>query len=145
MRYSRLKTAIYLLLTAMMLAAVQSARASVLPRIPTALPNGIGYSYYLYDGDLLIGEIRDSGAPQAAYTWGADGLVSIHQIAGTSFTHWMCYGPQGETRQALDSTGSVVDTYTYTAYGQSVQATVSIRPDPFRWQGRTGVDRSRQS
>lgn len=80
---------------------------------------------------------------QAAYTWGADGLVSEHLMASGYYgsnpekSLWYGFGPQGETRQLTDSTGVVADTYSYTAYGRQVSSSGSDA-NAFRYGGQWG-------
>ena len=77
-------------------------------------------TFFIYDGDLLIGEVQVStqGAvtPSAAYTWGAAGLVSERRLA-TATSYWYHFGPQGETRQLSNALGTVTTTSAYTPYG----------------------------
>lgn len=92
-------------------------------------------TFYLFDGDLLIGEVQN-GAPSMAYSWGADGLVS-QRLLGTTKSFWFAYGPQGETRQLTNGVGAIVDTYSYSAYGVSSAAT-NNNPNHFRYGGKFG-------
>jgi RHS repeat-associated protein len=50
---------------------------------------------------------------------------------------WYHFGPQGETRQLTNAAGAVVDTYTYTAYGQTV-ASMGTDVNPFQYGGQVG-------
>lgn len=110
-------------------------------------------TFYIFDGDLLLGEVgmRGSsgyGSPgyvpvaTAAYTWGSSGLVSERLVGGDNTltsgrSLWYAFGPQGETRQLTDSSGAVVDSYTYTAYGMPIASTGSD-VNPFRYGGQVG-------
>jgi RHS repeat-associated protein len=99
-----------------------------------------GTRYYVYDGDLVIGEVTASGetvVPAVVYTWGANGLVSERLLTGTPRSLWYHFGPQGETRQLTDSNGTVADTYLYTAYGEPVATTGTDR-NPYRYGGQFG-------
>src|SRR5262249_47224842 len=60
------------------------------------------WTFYIFDGDLVIGEINSSGALMA-YTWGADGLASERILSGTAKSLWYHFGPQGEARQLTNS------------------------------------------
>lgn len=64
----------------------------------------------MYNGSHLLGEASSTGAVTAAYTWGADGLVSEHlsPAGGTAKSLWYLFGPQGETRQLTSSTGAII-------------------------------------
>ena len=92
--------------------------------------------HYVFSGDTLIGELH-SGTPTYAYTWGSDGLVSQRLLTGTPKSLWYHYGPQGETRQLTNSSGTVVDTYLYDAYGKQIASTGSDT-NPYRYGGKYG-------
>ena len=47
------------------------------------------------------------------------------------------FGPQGETRQLTDASGSITNTYLYTAYGVPVTST-GTDPNPHRYGGKVG-------
>lgn len=93
-------------------------------------------TFYIYDGNTLVGEVNGAGQVQRAYTWGTDGLVS-ERLVGQSKSLWYHFGPQGETRQLTDGAGAVADTYVYSAYGQPVAAT-GTDFNAFRFGGRWG-------
>jgi hypothetical protein len=92
--------------------------------------------FYIFAGDTLIGEHTGATA-SVAYTWGADGLVSQQTLSGTPTTLWHHYGPQGETGQLTDSTGTVTDPYLYNAYGKQLASTGS-NTTPHRYGGKYG-------
>ena len=50
---------------------------------------------------------------------------------------WYSFGPQGETRSLADETGTIVDTYAYTAYGCPI-GSAGPDPNPFRYDGSSG-------
>jgi RHS repeat-associated protein len=93
-------------------------------------------TYYVYDGGLLLGTVCGSGTVTSAYTWGPTGPIS-ERLTQQNRSRWYYYGPQGETRLLADPTGAVVDSYTYTGYGQPIGAS---GPDsnPFRFGGGFG-------
>ena len=96
-------------------------------------------TFFVYDGDTLLGEVSSTGTVNAVYTWGADGLAS-ERLAPTGTTPkslWYAFGPQGETRQLTNSTGQVVDSYAYTAWGQALSSTGSDA-NPFQYGGKYG-------
>ncbi|MBL7661753.1 RHS repeat protein [bacterium] len=94
-----------------------------------------GSRYYIYAGDKLLGEIS-GGAVDKVYTWGADGLVS-QRLVGAGASYWYHFGPQGETRHLTNSSGNVVGTYTYDAYGKQITTTGGINNN-FRYGGKYG-------
>lgn len=93
-------------------------------------------TFYIFAGDLLIGEIAGA-TPTVAYTWGADGLLVQRQI-GSNQSRFYHFGPQAETRQLTDGAGGVVATYAYDAYGQELQSTGAAATNPFRYGGKVG-------
>ncbi len=72
--------------------------------------------FFIFDGDRVVGEIKPDGTPQMAYTWGSDGLA-IQRDLVNSTTSYYHYGPQGETRHLTNSSGTVTDSYRFSAYG----------------------------
>jgi RHS repeat-associated protein len=95
-----------------------------------------GSTFYIFDGSQLLGEVSSSGTVEAAYTWGAAGLVS-ERLVPSDTSLWYGFGPQGETRLLTNSSGSVVDTYVYMAYGQPI-ASSGTDVNPFRYGGQVG-------
>jgi len=92
----------------------------------------------VYAGERLIGEVVD-GFPEIAYTWSDIGLISQHRLLeGESF--WYVFGPQQETRTLTSSTGAIVASYRYSAYGGELAASGFIY-NPFRYAGRVGCYR----
>jgi len=99
------------------------------------------HTFYIFDVAptglaQLIGEIDRNGVPQVAYTWGRDGLVSERLIPSGQSLYYH-FGPQGETRQLTDSSGSLTDTYVYNSYGLPV-ATTGTSYNPHKYGGRFG-------
>ena len=95
-------------------------------------------TFYIYDGDLLLGEVQQingSSNVSAAYTWGAAGLVS-ERLVQTNTSLWYAFGPQGETRQLTNASGVLVDSYVYSAYGTPLMQGTDV--NPFQYGGQTG-------
>jgi RHS repeat-associated protein len=103
-------------------------------RVVRTLSSGVT-TYYVFVGSTLVGEVT-GGAPSVAYMWGADG-VSCERILVANRTLFYHFGPQGETRQLTDASGSVADTYAYDAYGKLLQS-AGADPNPFRYGGKFG-------
>lgn len=80
--------------------------------------------YFVFHGDLLLGEVTNSAANRVAYTWGPDGLVS-ERLLQSSSSRYYHFGPQGETRALTNGSGTVTDTNLYTAYGVPMASTGS--------------------
>jgi len=91
--------------------------------------------YYIFAGDTLIGEITTS-TPTAAYTWGADGLISRRNLS-SSTSSWYEFGAQGETRVLTNSSGASTDTYNYNGYGELIASSGSTT-NPYRYGGKYG-------
>jgi RHS repeat-associated protein len=96
------------------------------------------YTWYIFDGDRLIGEIGTSGV-KAVYTWGTDGLVSERIISGNKSRYYH-FGPQGETREVTNTSGAVTNSYYYTGYGTMVASSGSDY-NPHQFGGKVGYYR----
>lgn len=95
-------------------------------------------TFFVYDGSNLLGEVSSAGVVNAVYTWGADGLASERLLpATTAKSLFYAFGPQGEAWQLTSSTGQVVDSYTYTAWGQALTSSGSDA-NPFQYGGKYG-------
>ena len=92
--------------------------------------------FKLYAGDVPIGEVSDTNGAIRAYTWGADGLVSMRDI-GASTSYYYHFGPQGETRKLTNGSGTSVADYAYSAWGIPI-GTVPTVDNPYRYGGKVG-------
>jgi len=90
-------------------------------------------SYYLYDGEMLLAETNAAGTVTSAYTWGANGLICRDAAAGSTY---YLYDPQGSVVQRVDSSGNVIDTDLYDAWGNLQQGTPGS--DPVGYCGQHG-------
>ncbi|HEU0296345.1 MAG TPA: RHS repeat-associated core domain-containing protein [Anaerolineales bacterium] len=72
-------------------------------------------------GDVVY-EYNGSGSPLASYVLGGTQLIS--QTRGSSTNYYLQDG-QGSTRALTNSTGTVTDTYSYTAFGELFDQTGS--------------------
>ena len=87
--------------------------------------------------DTIAMEKDDAGNTTAVYTNEPDefgGLISQRRNGVTSHYH---YDGQHSTRMLTDDSQAVTDTYTYTAFGESV-ATTGSTANPFRYVGEFG-------
>ena len=94
---------------------------------------------YLWNfmNDTIAMEKDDAGNTTAVYTNEPDefgGLISQRRNGVTSHYH---YDGQHSTRMLTDDAQAVTDTYTYTAFGESV-ATTGSTENPFRYVGEFG-------
>lgn len=88
---------------------------------------------YIYDGDQVICETDDSGAITAKYVYGAgiDEVVTMQRDGNTYFYH---YDGLGNVSDLTDETGSVAESYSYDAYGNSLDS--SSAGNPYLFNGR---------
>lgn len=88
--------------------------------------SGSPAKYYIFAGDLLIGEINDT-TPTVAYTWGADGLISERLLTLDTSGG----GGGGEMEIVI---GPIDD-----GTGDVLQATTSLRCDLSHCEGDVGT------
>ena len=99
-----------------------------------AWKQGSGAStYFLYDGELLLGEYDSAGTMTAVNTWGANGLVS--RRSGGSSVHYT-WDAQGSLAQRLDGAGAVLTSHLYDAFG--AESASGSTTDPYRYGGQWG-------
>ncbi len=68
-------------------------------------------TYFLYDGDQLIGEFDQNGVVKAVQTWGAEGLASRQTTPGiASGNRFYSWDPRGNIAATTDLAGNVVNT-----------------------------------
>ncbi len=95
--------------------------------------NSAGKTYFLYAGSKIICELSSSGAVTATNTDGPAGLVSRR----TGSSVFYAFDNRMSVCQRLSSTGSVISTQTFDAYG-SRQSTDG-NTDPYAgYQGQSG-------
>ena len=99
--------------------------------------NGGAATFYVFDGETLLGEVSASGSVSAGYTWGADGLVS-DRLVPSGRSVWPAWGPQGEAAFVTDGAGGPADAYYYA--GSGAAAAVGDNGDalPLRFGGQFG-------
>jgi RHS repeat-associated protein len=88
---------------------------------------------YIYDGDQVICEADGSGTITAKYVYGAgiDEVVTMQRGGNTYFYH---YDGLGNVSNITDAIGSVVESYSYDAYGNSLDT--SSVGNPYLFNGR---------
>jgi len=87
-------------------------------------------TYFLYDGTEPVCEVDTNGNVLGTNTFGADGLISRH--VGSSSTFYT-FDTQGGNAQRLDSSGSILASAMFDAYGSHVSSDGST--DPFSGYG----------
>ncbi len=90
-------------------------------------------TYFLYDGELLLGEYDSAGTVTAVNTWGANGLVS--RRSGESSVHYT-WDAQGSLAQRLDGTGAVLTSHLFDTFG--AESASGSTTDPYRYGGQWG-------
>ncbi len=86
-----------------------------------------GRTYYLYDGDQVVGEFASGNSYLSALnTWGANGLLARHTQAGSWY---YTFDMLGNVAQKLNSAGTVLSSSTFDPAGN--QATNDTNPDPY--------------
>lgn len=88
---------------------------------------------YIYDGDQVICETDGAGNITAKYVYGAgiDEVVTMERGGSTYFYH---YDGLGNVSDITDEIGSVVESYSYDAYGSSLGS--SSVGNPYLFNGR---------
>ena len=88
---------------------------------------------YLYDGDILVAELRGSGVIYK-YTYGVD-LVSygVYKYPDTTDYYYLRNG-HGDVTYLTDEDGAITKTYEYDAFGNE-EAPDSADTNPFRYAG----------
>ncbi len=88
---------------------------------------GSGRTYYVYDGDQVVGEFGSgNNFLSALNTWGANGLLARHTRAGVWY---YTFDMQGNVSQKLNSAGAVLSSSIFDPAGN--QATNDTNPDPY--------------
>jgi RHS repeat-associated protein/uncharacterized repeat protein (TIGR01451 family) len=88
---------------------------------------------YVYDGTNIRLEYDGANQLQASYTFGAGPDTPLEMRRGSTAYYYLEDG-QGSVRALTDSTGAVVQSYTYDSYGN--QHVVGSVPNPFSYTGR---------
>ncbi len=87
-------------------------------------------TYFLYSGSQLICEISSAGAVTATNTDSPGGLISRHTSGGSVF---YAFDTHGSVTQRLSSSGSVLSTQTFDAYGSRLST--DSNADPYAGYG----------
>jgi RHS repeat-associated protein len=95
--------------------------------------NGVT-KYFVYDGDDIIAEYTSAGVLLAEYVHGnsTDEVLTMTRSGQTYYYH---HDGLGSVTEITDSTGAVVENYTYDVYGQP-SITTSLIGNPYRFTGR---------
>lgn len=91
-----------------------------------------GRTYFLYDGAVPVVELDNTGAVVATNTFGATGLIS-RRTGNTSVFY--LFDSEGSISQKTDSTGNVLSSDLFDAYGQRLSGS---QTDPFGYRAQFG-------
>src|SRR5262249_12437762 len=78
---------------------------------------GSSMTYFLYDGDSLIGEFDGNGNLTKSYTWGEDGLISDSHRGTSQFFR---FDDEGDPRDILTSSGQISSSAEFAAYNANM-------------------------
>ncbi len=81
--------------------------------------NGVR-TYFLYDGENVIGLVNEAGVVTSILTWGADGLVSRGSGATSANTRTFVWDERGNGAMLLDGSGAILGTRGLTGWGEAV-------------------------
>ena len=109
--------------------------------------DGNSTNYFVYDGAQIIADLNSTGGLIRAYTWGPgiDNLLAMTVYTGaTAVTYYPLTDHQGTIHALVNSSGSVVESYRFDAWGRVLGAfDNSALPIPqsafgnrYLWQGR---------
>jgi RHS repeat-associated protein len=93
-----------------------------------------GATYYLYDGGNPVVEMDSSGTVTAINVFASDGVVARKE---TGTWKYYQFDPQGSVAQRTNSSGTVVNSSMYDAYGKYVIVPFPAS-DVYGWNGRWG-------
>ena len=107
--------------------------------------SGAGKQYYLYDGETLLAEMNAAGALTGVNLWGPDGLA----CHGSTF---YLYDPLGNVVHRLDTSGNVLSSEVYDAWGVLLDAiepatgnAYDFGDDPYGYKGQHGYYTDRET
>jgi RHS repeat-associated protein len=112
-------------------------------RVSTA--DGGGTVWHAYDGGQCVADLDASGRPIRSYTWGpgVDNLLAVTVYgAGATNSYYAVKDHLGSVHALIDSSGELVASYTYDAWGNLLSATINYSLLPitfscrFLFQGR---------
>ncbi len=83
---------------------------------------------------LVLAETNASNTPTRINVWGAAGLVSTGATAAAS-RYYPITDSQGSVRFLTDSTGAIVNSYTYTPYGAGATSNATATTTPYLYTG----------
>jgi len=85
--------------------------------------DGSGTIRHVYDGDQCVADGDANGAPVRVYSWGAgiDDLLAITLINGAATNSYYAVKDRlGSVQALMNASGSVIESYTYDAWGVTV-------------------------
>ena len=112
-------------------------------------PNGVFYlKYWLYDGNQPVAEYdvfgNNSPTLYTTNTFGADGLVSEDNLGNGGSTFYL-FDERGNVSQRTSSTGSVLSSDLYDAYGSCTTSSGVVNADEWGYEGQAGYQTDDQT
>ena len=93
-------------------------------------------TFFVYNGERVIGEMDASGNPTAVNTIGNTGLISREQGGNSSAIYYL-FDPLGNVLHRLDDAGTVVSSDVYDAWGKREYSN-DLTGDQYGYKGQYG-------
>jgi len=99
---------------------------------------GTRRTYYLYEGDTIIGEVSPEG--MYAYVWGLLGPIARIALNKPADTRYYVIDGLGHVRALVNLQGVPTDLYHYDSWGNPLPTGTETTRQPFRWNGAYGYE-----
>ena len=88
-----------------------------------SISDGATTNYLIYDGVQVVAETDSSGTLLKSYVWaaGIDNLLAMTVYGATTSTYYAVKDHLGSVQAVVDSSGSVVESYQYDAWGNVLE------------------------
>ena len=80
--------------------------------------DGSQTNFFVYDGGTLIAEVDSAGTLKKSYVYGSPGLLAMTTYGASTNTYYMLTDPFGTVHAVTDSSGQIVESYRYDAFGR---------------------------
>ncbi len=99
---------------------------------------GTRRTYYLYEGDTIIGEVSPEGMYE--YVWGLLGPIARIDLNNPADTRYYVIDGLGHVRALVNSQGVPTDLYHYDSWGNPLPTGTETTRQPYRWNGAYGYE-----